>query len=345
MEGVSPSDGVAPSEPQEVPAVKILPKIPREHDGLPTYHDLPDDFRDKVPNKTKRVKPYARLFCFYGIGDSAGQWMRDFVNNGALWCEMAVYEYKGHGTREEEEFDASYDDRVDDAWEAMEPALQQQVPGGPAEGCPWAIFAHSAGCVMACSIAARAREKLGLEPTVVYMVDQAPPNVPFLTDEGYELMCKEGKPLESSFDWMTVWCPDKARSRGKAKLADQIYDRWSYGMRILEDFYRSAEEAYHVFHCPLVVFIGGGALMQREHAKKGHKKPTPPKKRVGLPTVEEISTVTYEDHLKWKRWTTGTCQFFEVPAAHHEVWYHIETDTKLWQTFLGLTSITPEHLK
>jgi len=315
---------------------------------LPTWADLPQDFRDKNKDKTKRVKAFARLYCFYGIGDSAGQWMRDFVNNGALWCEMAVYEYKGHGTREDEPFDQSYEERVEDAWEAMRPALEQQAKGGPAEGCPWAIYAHSAGCVMACSIAAKARAEFDLEPTCVFLVDQAPPNVPFLTDEGYDLMCKDGKPLESSVDWMTVWCPDKARMRGKGKLADQIYDRWSYGMRILEDFYRTAEEAYHMFHCPLYVFCGLVADMSPQETRKvkaQREAKRPKAKRTGLPAVGDISAVVLEDYHKWRNWTTSSCEFTNVRSPHHEIWYHLDTDTKLWQTFLALSGVTADLLK
>lgn len=330
------------------PPLKPLPKIPRVHDGLPTWAELPDDFRAKYKDKTKRVKAYARLFCFYGIGDSAGQWMRDFINNGALWCEMVVYEYKGHGTREEEDFDQSYEERVEDAWEAVSPALEQQAKGGSAEGCPWAIYAHSAGCVMACSIAAKARAEFGIEPTCVFMVDQAPPNVPFLTDEGYELMCKGAKPLESSFDWMSVWCPDKARTKGKGKLADQIYERWSYGMRILEDFYRTSEEAYHTFHCPLYVFCGYVAYVPpAEEAKiiAQREAKFPKEKRKGQPTVGEISAVVLDDYHKWKRWTTGPCEFFHVQSPHHEIWYHLDTDTKLWQLFLQHSGVTPDLLK
>mmetsp|Transcript_10110 Transcript_10110/g.31843 ORF Transcript_10110/g.31843 Transcript_10110/m.31843 type:complete len:320 (-) Transcript_10110:118-1077(-) len=314
----------------------------------PGRAELPEDFRLKNKDKTKRVKAFARLFCFYGIGDSAGQWMRDFVNNGALWCEMAVYEYKGHGTRDEEEFDKSYDERIEDAWEAIRPALEQQAKGGPAEGCPWAIYAHSAGCVLACSIAAKARAEFDLEPTCVFLVDQAPPNVPFLTDEGYELMCKGAKPLESSFDWMSVWCPDKARTKGKGKLADEIYERWSYGMRILEDFYRTSEEAYHKFNCPMYVFCGHVAFMPPAEVKKikeqvAAKKPK--KKREGLPSMSDISAVVMDDYRRWSNWTTGSCEFIPVASPHHEIWYHLETDTKLWQVFLQLSGVTPDLLK
>lgn len=329
----------------QLPLLRLLPKIPRVHDGLPTYLDLPEDFRLKNPDKTKRVKPYARLFCFYGIGDSAGQWMRDFVNNGALWCEMVVYEYKGHGTREEEPFDDSYEERVDDAWAAVQPALEQQVLGGPAECCPWAIYAHSAGCVLACSIAARARAILGLEPTCVFMVDQAPPNVPFLTDEGYELMCQGAKPLESSFEWMSVWCPDKARMRGKGKLADQIYDRWSYGMRILEDYYRSAEEAYHTFHCPIYVLYGAGNAISKGISGCQEGSTTRTMKRTGLPTMEDISAIRSEDFLKWEKWTTARCSFVEVMAAHNDVWHHVDAQKTLWQEFLKLSGVTHDLLQ
>lgn len=341
-EAASAADGAEKEKVAEPPPrqpLRVLPKIPRQHDGLPTWADLPQDFKDKNKDKTKRVKAYARCYCFYGIGDSAGQWMRDFVNNGALWCEMAVYEYKGHGTRDEEEFDQTYEERVEDAWEAMRPALAQQAQGGPAEGCPWAIYAHSAGCVMACSVAAKARAEFGLEPTIVFMVDQAPPNCPFLTDEGYELMCKDVPKLESSFDWMTVWCPDNARAKGKAKLADQIYARWSYGMRILEDFYRTADEAYHKFNCPLLVFAGAGLKFSPKNDK--HKKV----KRKRLPTVEEISAITWDEYTTWTKWTTGPCDFAEVPAAHHEIWYHLDTETKFWQEFLKLSGVTPDLLK
>lgn len=263
--------------------------------------------------------------------------MRDFVNNGAQWCDVVVYEYKGHGTRDEEEFDKTYEDRAEDAWESLLPAFQQQSPGGPAEGCPFAFYCHSAGTVPTCLIAARLRKELNLEPTVVFIVDQAPPNVPFLNAKGYSLMCKDTpSDLESSPEWMKIWCPDISRMKGKNKLGDEIYSRWSYGMRFLEDFYRKAEEGFHIYHCPIYVFVGITREMTQAAYKSGQMN------KVAAEQWKEflkISSVTREDFYKWKNWTTESCEFVDIVASHDSIWYHPEADLKLWQEFLRLSGV------
>jgi len=230
----------------------------------------------------------------------------------------------------------------------MQPAFEQQAKGGPAENCPWAIYSHSAGCVLACSIAAKARKEYGLEPDCVFMVDQAPPNQPFLTDEGYELMCNGSRPLRATDDWMKVWCPELQRAKGKGQFADNTYERWSYGMRILEDFYRTAEQAYHKFHCPIYV-IAGMVAFQDEAAERKiqeqRKAGKPKKPRQGLPEMYDIMAITKDSYFKWESWTTDKCEFIPVRALHHEIWYHLDTDTKLWQKFLEHSGVTPELLK
>merc|ERR1712137_745080 len=161
-------------------------------------------------------------------------------------------------------------------------------------------------------------------------------------------MCRDAAALESSSDWMTVWCPDQAQIRGKGALADQIYNRWAYIMRLLEDFYRAADDVFHKFGCPVYVFIGTGESQSRTAAEERSKKENRREKasaEATLPTAADISAVTYADFLKWSDWTSCDCEFFEVSASHSEIWCHLDADTKLWQTFLSFTGITPDLLK
>merc|ERR1712151_124445 len=148
-------------------------------------------------------------------------------------------------------------------------------------------------------------------------------------------MCKGDVPLRSSPDWMWVWCPQIAPMKGKNKLGDQIYERWSYGMRILEDFYRNAEEAFHKFHCPLYVVVGSPAFELEKRFKSGRMSEKETAWYLPFSSIRGISS--RDSYYKWERWTTGTCEFIEVDADHASIWYHIETETKLWQAFLKLS--------
>merc|ERR1712066_396529 len=96
-----------------------------------------------------------------------------------------------------------------------------------------------------------------MEPTCVFMIDGAPPIFNFNLDEGYELMCKNAEPARSSAEWMAAFFPDKVKMKGKNQLGDHIYERWSNGTRIAADFFTSAQDCFHVFHCPLFAVVGG----------------------------------------------------------------------------------------
>ena len=164
------------------PQTGLLPLAPRGNTkALPTIFDLPEKIQDKFA--FRRKKPYARMFCFYGIGDSAGQWM-NFVDTGPSWCEIIVYECRAHGLRADEPWDRTYEERAEDAWEQLLPAFSQHARGGIVQGAPFALYCHSGGVVPLCLLAQRLRVELGLEPTVVYVADQRPPNMPFLNDRG-----------------------------------------------------------------------------------------------------------------------------------------------------------------
>jgi len=303
---------------------------------------LPDEFQTRFKDPSKGIKPFARVFCFYGVGDSAGQWMRDFVRTGAVWCEMVVYECRGHGTRGEEPFDATKEETADDAWEAMRAAFEQQVPGGPAEGCPFVFFCHSAGSVTACMVAARLRSELGLEPTGVFIIDQRTPMCPFLSDHGYEVMCRGVGPLESSWEWMQIWNPQVCPMKGKNELGDEIYARWSYGMRILEDFYRGCTEQFHTFNCPLYVFVGLPIFYEQTMYESGEMSPEQKAKRE--PWYRVAHRYDRADFEKWKEWTTSSCELIGVQAGHFEIWYHPDTQVKFWQEFLKLSGFHKEWM-
>merc|ERR1719382_1204947 len=87
------------------------------------------------------------------------------------------------------------------------------------------------------------------------------------------MMCDGVGELESSWRWMNVWNPHICPMRGKNELGDEIYSRWSYGMRLLEDYYRTPKEQLHIFRCPLYVFVEMSVIHEYQAYHQGKMSP------------------------------------------------------------------------
>merc|ERR1712154_79556 len=105
-------------------------------------------------------------------------------------------------------------------------------------------------------------------------------------------------------------------------MGDQIYARYSFGARALQEFMMRCDSCFHIFHCPLYVFIETSWSLAL-----GTFGPTDPR--------------TLADVYKWKHWTTGSCEFIAVPESdHYSIRFHPEVELKLWQEFLRLSGVS-----
>jgi len=324
-----------------------LPKMPRDPDSgaLPTFGDLPASvqkkYKDKHAKKKDKLQPRLRLFIFYGVADSVTDWM-DFLMGAPLWVEAAVYEYKYHGTREGT-FETSVEERSEDAWEAIEPALRQHAKGGCIEGAPFTLLAHSSGCQLLILLARRMRQKLNLEPCHVFIVDRPPPSTRTLSDVGYRTLCKD------NIEFFKAFQPDIVnyiRNSDKNEIAAKHATRWSEGMRIAHEF--RCREAAHSFRCPLTVFIAQqlyeldkvfkseGASWD-EQRKKDHYK----RCLVVNSAPESCSEWDEKDYKHWAKWTTGPCEFKPIAGANHVTVRFHDEDT-IWAVLKEIVYAAPQ---
>lgn len=342
-----------PPDP-DAPKTGILPLIPRPNPkALPNLVDLPESIQASF--RVRKQTPYARMFCFYGIGDSAGQWMR-FIDDAPSWCEVIVYECKAHGIRFKETWDRTYEERCEDVWENMLPAFKQHARGGECEGAPFAIYCHSGGIVPMTLMCQRLKFELGLEPTAVYVADQRPANMPFLNEAGLKLA------TEDPVAYIHIWQPPVGKqfeTGGRSGAGKLILERWTIGLLMLEEWYRWCREngehpdgfrdkgVYHVCDCPIFVFSGTGFAKFSADAEKGadHIKSLPAETRKWLREKDAIAWQipdgeTGEGEMRsWDKWTTKEVTYTYVEAAHDEIWYHFDTEQPLWRSFMALGDI------
>eukprot|EP00747_Dinoflagellata_sp_TGD_P001181 gnl/TRDRNA2_/TRDRNA2_101621_c1_seq1.p2 gnl/TRDRNA2_/TRDRNA2_101621_c1~~gnl/TRDRNA2_/TRDRNA2_101621_c1_seq1.p2 ORF type:complete len:182 (-),score=34.06 gnl/TRDRNA2_/TRDRNA2_101621_c1_seq1:342-887(-) len=161
--------------------------------------------------------------------------------------------------------------------------------------------------------------------------------MPFLNLKGLELARRDPEAF------IHIWTPNVGRmyvNGGKKGLCKAICERWTIGLLQLEEFYRSCNEAFHRFRCPVFVISGATA-----------KDPPDPNAipdeatKMWLRTKADISWQPKEkggmaaENKFWTRWTTGQVEYLEVDAPHDEIWFHTDTEIWIWRTFRGLADI------
>eukprot|EP00930_Biecheleria_cincta_P089880 TRINITY_DN79216_c0_g1_i1.p1 TRINITY_DN79216_c0_g1~~TRINITY_DN79216_c0_g1_i1.p1 ORF type:complete len:452 (-),score=95.56 TRINITY_DN79216_c0_g1_i1:61-1389(-) len=311
----SPASSVLPPE---------LPKIPRGV-ALPTIWDLPDKRRAMFEDPYR--EPFVRLFCFYGVADNFFEWA-PFMQSAPEWAEVAVYECKAHGLREKEPWDASMEDRLEDAWAALRPALAQHREGADCEGGLFAFMAHSSGAQLVCLLAERIRRELSLEPCAFFIADRAPPDARAISDVGYEMLCKD--PLKF-FDHFS---PGVLNYHGKNnKVSDLMWERWKNGMHLTQE--HNPKTCYHVFKCPIYCIVAT-EIFQRDESFREDKLDEAGKssflKRVLVTQSKKDSAADWdlEQYDQWKQWTTGPCEVIHVACGHSESRFHERTKETVW---------------
>lgn len=255
-----------------------------------------------------------------------------FITGCPEWLEAAVYECKAHGVREDEPWDNSMEERCEDAWAALKPALEEHARGGCIEGAPFAFMVHSSGAQLMTLLAKRLREALSLEPAACFIVDRSPPNIRAISDIGYEMLKKD--PLE----FFEHFSPNVKTYYGKNNpVSDAMYERWHRGMLLTQGFFM--EEKGHMFDCPIYVFIAMAIFENDKLAAKGSKGGATPDfmetHRKRCLVVQSVKDSEADWDLRqfgmWRRWTNlGKCEVQRIMTDHRTARFHPETlDTVL----------------
>eukprot|EP00411_Alexandrium_monilatum_P075815 CAMPEP_0175491826 /NCGR_PEP_ID=MMETSP0096-20121207/1957_1 /TAXON_ID=311494 /ORGANISM="Alexandrium monilatum, Strain CCMP3105" /LENGTH=275 /DNA_ID=CAMNT_0016793751 /DNA_START=94 /DNA_END=918 /DNA_ORIENTATION=+ len=254
-----------------------------------------------------------------GCGSSASTALRTASSGAPAWSEVAVHECRAHGFRDTEPWDASLEERAEDAWRAMGPALEQHAPGGPASGAPFAFLAHGSGVGLMCLVAQRLRGELGLDPSLVFVNDGAPPTEKMLSQEGFSLLQND------AYQFFKISNPEVCEAYDAAKrskAAEASFTRWAEGFRIMES--HRPHKVFHVFPCPIHVFIG----MEWWEADAAFRKPGGTSaseqaahlKRASMTGSATESTATWdlEAFSLWSQWTLSHCEVHKLNTNHFE---------------------------
>mmetsp|Transcript_13992 Transcript_13992/g.31436 ORF Transcript_13992/g.31436 Transcript_13992/m.31436 type:complete len:489 (-) Transcript_13992:4-1470(-) len=233
-----------------------LPVMPRTV-GLPTYAAVPEKMRSTFKDRPIR-KPMIRLYAFTGVADNYLLWL-GLATAAPEWCEVAVFEPRAHGFREGEEWDKTLEERADDAFKVMLPALLTHAKGGVSEGAPFGFVSHGIGSVLMVLVAERVRRQLALEPRVVFVNDGPPPDLNMLSDAGLTLLRKDPVEFYQRFQ------PDtyaQYKQFGGSQRGEVFLERWWRGLRLFEEHSKklAGQEPYHRFRGELHVLVASTTL-------------------------------------------------------------------------------------
>mmetsp|Transcript_22923 Transcript_22923/g.53647 ORF Transcript_22923/g.53647 Transcript_22923/m.53647 type:complete len:492 (-) Transcript_22923:276-1751(-) len=285
-----------------------LPVMPRTV-GLPTFAAVPERMKSTFKDRPAR-KPMIRLYGFTGVADNYFLWL-GLATAVPEWCEVAVYEPRAHGFRESEPWDASLEERADDAFQVMLPALLTHAKGGISEGAPFGFISHGIGSGLMVLVAERVRRLLALEPRVVFVNDGPPPDLRMLSDKGYELLRKDPVQFYKVFQPATF--AQYQQFQG-SKKGEEFLERWWRGLRLFEDHSRSlvGAEPYHKFSCDVHVLLAKTTLDENLKEDKSSAMAA-----LTGSAPHNVTGWDEEGFATWKRWVVDEADLYI---------HHVETD-------------------
>merc|ERR1719284_173536 len=121
-----------------------------------------------------------------------------------------------------------------------------------------------------------------------------------------------------------------------AGLGKAICERWTIGLLMLEEYYRGAHKAFHKFQCPMWIFTSHVPI-DRDNLSPEEK--TLLQQRDDITWDPQVNGGTLREIESWRYWTTQEVQVVGVPAAHDQIWFHVDTEIAIWRSFRELAEI------
>lgn len=227
----------------------VLPRIPKG----------PGLWSVDTPAKEDVIK--MRAFIFYGLGDTAEDF-KSIINSmrtTAPWIEIAVHEWPGHGSRQDEPVADDTDALVQDAFDAIAPALEEVKEGADCEGGKFAFIGRSIGCQLMVGVGKKVIMKYGMAPCAVVAMDRASLNIPLLSEAGQEVLDSDPNKVIKAFNTKNFETADK--------------DKWAKSLRYGCD---TKDEFFHKFDSDMLLLKSkkDGPVMERGAASSKFKLTT-----------------------------------------------------------------------
>jgi len=251
LEGVAGLLAASASKLKEYEPREFMPPIPRQAQKLVALEDLPAAAKKGLPKEPAQKEVCIRAFVLCGEGESSESFARLLASAPAS-VDAVAYEWPAHGLRGSEAPSGTLDALVDDAMEALGPAMTELAAGGKLEGAPFVLIGSAAGALLAAALAARLRRSMSLEPSAVVVLDRAPPHMPLLSPAGLELLSSDPDGFVRAFRpeagglptaTLKAWLNDIALSCQTLKVGS------------------------HLFSCELLVLRAKDSAKVDEHAK------------------------------------------------------------------------------
>mmetsp|Transcript_27105 Transcript_27105/g.50968 ORF Transcript_27105/g.50968 Transcript_27105/m.50968 type:complete len:327 (-) Transcript_27105:106-1086(-) len=231
-------DELAPTDiNDQKPKGTILEPLARNL-RIPDDNRLPDMVTKRLPpNNGTPVKERTiklRLLCTMGAADSVVQEWCYMAHDAPEDIEVITHEPPGHGTRVNENICVTLEDMGNDAYEAFKEAMNDG---------PFALYAHSIGCLTAVYVAERAKRELKVEPVIVFMCERGAAHIEAFSEYGMELMRTD--PLA----FIKIRQPDTGKACEDPKIGPQALRMWGNDLKLEND---TRPIGFHTFSCPLI---------------------------------------------------------------------------------------------
>jgi len=266
------------------------------------------------------------------------------MNDAPSWLDVAVYERAGHGLREMEEQPGTLMEVADDAFNALKMAFRQVAKGGSIEGAPFAFMGHSMGAQVMLEVARKARLELGVEPSMMFILDRGAPHYPLYTQEGYEMLCEED-PLDF-FDGFHPMISKLMRGT-RTEASEHMISMWTKDLKLSQEHQRDI--GYHILKCDLHVFLAAQNYNLDVAEEKGTLEGLPAEARrlhklackITNSGPKSSAPFCREAYQAWERWTAEKCTVHEMNTDHVSV----KTFPQMIKTALSYLSQTQCNLK
>mmetsp|Transcript_78591 Transcript_78591/g.168417 ORF Transcript_78591/g.168417 Transcript_78591/m.168417 type:complete len:423 (-) Transcript_78591:93-1361(-) len=210
---------------------------------MPGFDMLPQSRKNKLGGRAPPKKPKTRLYVFYGPGDGFAKDWADYIVFSPEWIEIIVFEWAGHGQRDEEDLPEDIAALAADAMQGLGSTFEQHKAGGQAEIASFSFIGHGTGALVMIEVAKIIEEKFQIKPGIIFVLDRPAPSSPFLSEHGTALLTKDPEAF------MAEWIPAK-EDDGQGGKKEKDFSNFA----MEQARYLEMGDSTYKFSCPIMVY-------------------------------------------------------------------------------------------